>query len=111
MTVLFSDESCFRISRADRRTRVYRRRGERYSPNCVQVDQFGGDSVMVLAGFHHGGRTALVHVAVTLTNIRGSFHKAILATVDLSYSRLILRLPALIFKRKQRSFRGTGCQS
>ena len=26
----------------------------------------------------------------------GSFHKAILATVDLSYLRLILRLPALI---------------
>ena len=28
---------------------------------------------------------------------RESFHKAILATVDLSYLRLILRLPALIF--------------
>ena len=27
----------------------------------------------------------------------GSFHKAILATVDLSYLRLILRLSALIF--------------
>ena len=27
----------------------------------------------------------------------GSFHKAILATIDLSYLRLILRLPALIF--------------
>ena len=42
---------------------------------------------------------------------RGSFHKAILATVDLSYLLLILRLPALIFKRKLRSFRRTGCQS
>ena len=40
-----------------------------------------------------------------------SFHKAILATVDLSYLRLILRLPALIFKCKLRSFCGTGCQS
>ena len=30
-------------------------------------------------------------------HIRGSFHKAILATIDLSYLRLIIRLPALIF--------------
>ena len=28
---------------------------------------------------------------------RGSFHKAILATIDLTYLRLILQLPALIF--------------
>ena len=28
---------------------------------------------------------------------RGSFHKVITATTDLSYLRLILRLPALIF--------------
>ena len=70
-TVLFSDESRFLLSRADGRTRVYRRRGERYAPNCVQqVDRFGGGSVMVWAGIHHGGRTALVHVAGTLTGIR-----------------------------------------
>ena len=30
-------------------------------------------------------------------NTWGSFHKVILATIDLSYLRLILRLPALIF--------------
>ena len=32
-----------------------------------------------------------------LSDDLGSFHNAILATVDLSYLRLILRLPALIF--------------
>ena len=31
------------------------------------------------------------------TMTRGSFHKANLATIDLSYLRLIVRLPALIF--------------
>ena len=34
----------------------------------------------------------------------GSFHKAILATVDLNYLRLILQLPALIFKHKLSRF-------
>ena len=50
-------------------------------------------------------------MTITVAMTRRSFHKAILATVDLSYLRLILRLPTLIFKRKLRSFRGTGCQS
>ena len=37
------------------------------------------------------------------TQVRGSFHKAILATVNLSYLWLILRLPALIFTSVQRN--------
>ena len=36
-------------------------------------------------------------------HIRVSFHKAILATIDLSYLRLILRLPALIFTSVSRN--------
>lgn len=69
--VLFTDESRFLLTRADGRARVYRRRGERYAPNCVQqVVPFGGGSVMVWAGIHHGGRTPLVHVAGALTGVR-----------------------------------------
>ena len=36
-------------------------------------------------------------VALSDLVAKGSFHKAILATIDLTYLRLILRLPALIF--------------
>lgn len=70
-TVLFTDESRFLLRRTDGRVRVYRRRGERFAPNCVQQgDRFGGGSVMVWAGIHHAGRTPLVHVAGALTGIR-----------------------------------------
>ena len=34
---------------------------------------------------------------------RGSFHKAILATIDLNYLQLILRLPAVIFPSVQQN--------
>ena len=70
-TVLFSDESRFMLRRADGRVRVYRRRNERFSANCVQeCDRFGGGSVMVWGGIHYGGRTALVQVAGALTGVR-----------------------------------------
>ena len=36
----------------------------------LQVDCFGGVSVMVWAGIHHGSRTALAHVTGAPTNIR-----------------------------------------
>ena len=52
-------------------------------------DHFGGGSVLVWARIRRDGCTALLS--------RGSFHKAIVATIDLNYLRLILRLPALIF--------------
>ena len=78
------------LFRADGRSRINRRRDERYSANCVlEHDNFGGDSDLVWARIRRDGCTALLS--------RGSFHKAILATIDLSYLRLILRLPALIF--------------
>ena len=38
----------------------------------------------------------LISLHIQGGNTCGSFHKAILATVDLSYLRLILRLPTLI---------------
>ena len=41
--VIFSDESRFSLQRSDRRQRVYRRLGERYSDACVrEVDRWGG---------------------------------------------------------------------
>ena len=41
--VMFSDESRFSLQRSDRRQRVYRRLGERYSDAYVrEVDRFGG---------------------------------------------------------------------
>ena len=41
--VMFSDESRFSLQRSDRRQRLYRRLGERYSDACVrEIDRFGG---------------------------------------------------------------------
>ena len=46
--VLFTDESRFTVSTNDRRARVWRRQGERYADcNIVEVDRYGGGSVMV----------------------------------------------------------------
>ena len=46
--VLFSDEARFNVSHADGRVRVFRRKRERFAPNCVlERDRFGGGSVMV----------------------------------------------------------------
>ena len=57
---LFTDESRFTVSTNDRRSRVWRRQGERY-PNCniVEVDRYDGGSVMVWAGISLDGRTDL----------------------------------------------------
>ena len=44
----FSDESRFMLQKRDGRTRVYRRRNERFERNCVlEVDNFGGGRVMM----------------------------------------------------------------
>ena len=51
LRVLFSDESRFQLFRADGRTRIYRRAGERTAPCCVQETvPFGGGPVMVWGG-------------------------------------------------------------
>ena len=49
----------------------------------------------------HHPTDRIAHTTAFVTPVRdddkGSFHKAILATIDLNYLRLILRLSALIF--------------
>ena len=59
--VMFSDESRFSLQRSNRRQRVYRRLGERYSDACVRGRQIRGrGSVMVWGGISHGVKTPLV---------------------------------------------------
>ena len=59
-TVLFCDESKFRLSGTDGRKRVWRRPGERYAQCCVEeVDPFGGGGLMVWAGISYNSRTPL----------------------------------------------------
>ncbi len=66
--ILFTDESRFLLYRSDRRQRVFRRKGERYSNNCVlECDRFGGGGVMVWGGISHGKKTPLVVIDGTLT--------------------------------------------
>lgn len=61
--ILFVDETRLRLRHADGRVRVYRRRGERYAPNCVQqVDQYGGGSVMLWAGVSLHTKTPIVFI-------------------------------------------------
>jgi hypothetical protein len=61
--VLFSDESRFCRFSHDRRMRVYRRPGERYTQcNVVGTVRFGGGSVMVWGGISWDARTELVVV-------------------------------------------------
>lgn len=84
--VLFSDESRFSLKFADGRTRVWRRRGERFAGCCVtEVDRFGGGSVMVWGGICGGNRTRLVVVNGTLTSQR--YRDEILSPVVLPYLR------------------------
>ena len=57
---LFSDESRFCLKFSDGWTRVYRRRGERFSDACVlETDRFSGGSVMIWGGISHVERTDL----------------------------------------------------
>jgi len=57
----FSDESCYNLSHADGRARVYRRQCETFAPVCVtQHDRFGGGGVMVWGGIMGGQKTRLI---------------------------------------------------
>ena len=48
--------------------RVYRRRNERFSANCIQeVDRLGGRIVIMWAAISHTGKTNLVHINENLT--------------------------------------------
>jgi hypothetical protein len=57
--VLFTDDLRFCLTNNDRRNRVFRRPGERYSH---QIDNVGGGSVTVWGGINWTGRTELVAV-------------------------------------------------
>lgn len=60
-TVLFTDESKVKFFSDDRRIRVWRREGERFSDACIhESDRFGGPNVMVWGGISLSGRTELV---------------------------------------------------
>jgi hypothetical protein len=62
--VLFTDDLRFCLTNNDRRKRVFRRPGERYSQCAIhQIDNFGGGSVMVWGGINWTGRTELLVVA------------------------------------------------
>ena len=66
--VLFSDENRFLLFRADGRTRIYRRTGERTAPCCVQETvPFGGGSVMVWGGICGQQQTDLIVTDGNLT--------------------------------------------
>ena len=61
--VLFSDEYRFNLSHHDGPTRVFRRRRERFADNClIEMDQFGGGSVMVWGGIMGRRKTNLIVV-------------------------------------------------
>ena len=67
----FSDESRFSLRHSDGRYRVYHRRWERLTDQCVdESDRFGGGSVMVWAGICHDGRTQLQIVQGTLNAVK-----------------------------------------
>lgn len=60
-SVLFTDESKVKFYSDDRRVRVWRREGERFSEPCIhETDRFGGPSVMVWGGISLLGKTELV---------------------------------------------------
>ena len=69
--VLFTDESRFKLRRADGRVRMYRRRGERFQDCCVvERDMFGGGSIMVWAGISLHTKTDMVRIAGNLNAAR-----------------------------------------
>lgn len=69
--VLFTDESRITLRNADGRRRVYRRRGERFSANCVaEADRFQGGSIMIWGGISLHTKTAPVVIRGNLNALR-----------------------------------------
>ena len=61
--VLFTDEKRFILQGNDRRTRIYRERGECFQDNCIiERDSHGGGSVMVWAGVSLHHKTNIVFI-------------------------------------------------
>ncbi|KAJ4441451.1 hypothetical protein ANN_11306 [Periplaneta americana] len=70
-SVLFSDESRYRLTRCDGRLRVWGRPGERFSVRVVQeMDRFGGGSIMIWTGIMYNNRMDLVIVPQRLNAVR-----------------------------------------
>ena len=68
-TVLFTNESVFRLSRADGRTSIWRRKNERFDDcNILERDPYGDGYVMVWAGISNNFKTELVIITGTLTD-------------------------------------------
>ena len=66
--VWFSNESRFMLQKIDGRTRVYRRRNERFTRNCVlEVDNFGGGSVMMWGAISYAEKLTSCTYTATLT--------------------------------------------
>lgn len=60
-SILFTDECKVKFCSDDRRIRVWRRKGERFSDACIhESNRFGGPSVMVWGGISLTGKTELV---------------------------------------------------
>ena len=82
--MLFTDESRYCLQMIDHRSRVYRRRKERFSDACVHdVDHFCGGSVMVWGGISFNNRTQLI---IVNGNLKGQCYRdEILAPVVVPY--------------------------
>ena len=69
----FSDESRFMLQKRDGCTPVYRRRNARFTRNCVlEVDNFGGGSVMMWDAISYAQKTQMVHIPGNLSAARYS---------------------------------------
>ena len=69
--IWFSDESRFMLQKRDGRTRVYRRRNERFARNCIlEVDNFGGGSVKMWGAISYARKTQLVHIPGNISAAR-----------------------------------------
>ena len=69
--VWFCDESRFILQKRDGRTRVYRRRNKRFTRSCVlEVDNFGGGSVMMFGAIFYARKCQLVHIPGNLNAAR-----------------------------------------
>jgi len=66
--VLFADESRFLFCRSDRKQRVYRRHGKRFSDaRVLERDRVGGGRLEVCAGISHSHKTPLIFIDGSLT--------------------------------------------
>ena len=84
-SALFTDESRFNLRRSDGRARVYRRRGERFHDACVvEIDRFGGGSVMICGGISLQHKTVRA-IDGNLNLLR--YQKEVLAPVVIPFIR------------------------